>query len=62
MFHLKKLRKPFFDKVILYDERHSDKEKRYFCLGKVEDKILTVRFFKADFADKPQMQVKRMLG
>nr|WP_255819337.1 BrnT family toxin [Treponema putidum] len=36
----------FFDKnrVILYDERHSDKEKRYFCLGKVEDKILTIRF------------------
>ena len=36
----------FFDKnrVILYAERHSDKEKRYFCLGKVEDKILTVRF------------------
>ena len=36
----------FFDKtrVILYDERHSDKKKRYFCLGKVEDKILTVRF------------------
>ena len=46
MFHLKKLRKLFFDKnrVILYDERYSDKEKRYFCLGKVEDKILTVRF------------------
>ena len=36
----------FFDKnrVILYDERHSDKENRYFCLGKVEDKILTVCF------------------
>ena len=35
MFHLKKLGKLFFDKnrVILYDERHSDK-----------DKILTVRF------------------
>jgi len=46
MFHLKKLRKLFLIKVefILYDEKHSDKEKRYFCLGKVEDKILTVRF------------------
>ena len=36
----------FFDKnqIIVIDEKHSSKEKRYFCLGKVNSKIITVRF------------------
>lgn len=37
----------FFDshRVIAIDINHStDTEKRYFCFGKMEDKILTVRF------------------
>lgn len=37
----------FFDKYhcILEDKKHSsENEKRYFCLGKVHDEILTVRF------------------
>ncbi len=37
----------FFDlnRVIAFDTRHSnDEEKRYFCYGKIKDKILTVRF------------------
>lgn len=29
---------------IYVDSKHSKKEKRFFCVGKVEDKILTVRF------------------
>lgn len=29
---------------IYTDSKHSEKEERYFCLGKVEGKILTVRF------------------
>ncbi len=29
---------------ILTDSKHSDQEERYFCMGKVEGKILTVRF------------------
>ena len=29
---------------IYTDAKHSDKEERYFCVGKVGDKILTVRF------------------
>lgn len=29
---------------IYIDEKHSAKEERYFCIGRVEDKILTVRF------------------
>ncbi|NQT06118.1 MAG: BrnT family toxin [Candidatus Omnitrophica bacterium] len=29
---------------IFVDSKHSDKEKRLFCIGKVEDKVLTVRF------------------
>jgi uncharacterized DUF497 family protein len=33
------------DRVILEDVTHStETEKRYFCLGRVEDGILTVRF------------------
>ena len=36
----------FFDphRVILMDERHSHAEMRYFCIGKLETKIMTVRF------------------
>ena len=29
---------------IFTDSRHSEKEQRYFCIGKVKNKILTVRF------------------
>jgi uncharacterized DUF497 family protein len=32
------------NRVILEDLEHSDHEKRYFCLGKVAEGILTVRF------------------
>ncbi|WP_341792953.1 MULTISPECIES: BrnT family toxin [unclassified Rickettsia] len=32
------------DRIILEDIDHSITEKRYFCLGKVDDNILTVRF------------------
>lgn len=31
-------------RVIAEDLAHSETEKRYFCFGKVEDGILTVRF------------------
>jgi uncharacterized protein len=31
-------------RVILIDEEHSVDENRYFCLGRVNDAILTVRF------------------
>lgn len=31
-------------RVILEDEEHSSKEKRWFCLAKVENAVLTVRF------------------
>jgi uncharacterized protein len=31
-------------RVILEDVHHSGKEKRYYCIGNVEGKILTVRF------------------
>jgi len=37
----------FFDekRIILFDEKHSNsEEKRYFCVGKVNDGIVTVRF------------------
>jgi uncharacterized protein len=36
----------FFDhnRVILEDLEHRDDEKRYYCLGKVSDGIMTVRF------------------
>ena len=36
----------FFDvnRIIAEDLDHSQKEKRYFCFGKVNDGILTVRF------------------
>ncbi len=29
---------------IYVDERHSDREDRMFCIGKVDERILTVRF------------------
>lgn len=32
------------DRIILEDLDHSIDEKRYYCLGKVSDGILTVRF------------------
>ena len=32
------------NRVILEDLEHSEDEKRYYCLGKVADGILTVRF------------------
>jgi uncharacterized DUF497 family protein len=31
-------------KKIFIDEKHSNKEERYFCIAKVEGRILTVRF------------------
>ncbi len=40
-------KKAFFDdkRIIAFDEKHStEKEKRYFCFGLVEGKVLTVRF------------------
>ncbi len=36
----------FFDKcrLIVHDAKHSDSEERWFCIGKVKDRVLTVRF------------------
>ena len=36
----------FFDanRVIAVDKAHSEHEKRYYCFGKVDGEILTVRF------------------
>jgi len=36
----------FFDeqRFIIHDEKHSDREERWFCIGKVKNQILTVRF------------------
>lgn len=36
----------FFDpkRVIALDMKHSQKERRYFCIGRMETGILTVRF------------------
>ncbi len=36
----------FFDekRMILEDIKHSNSEKRYFCIGKTDEGILTVRF------------------
>ena len=36
----------FFDprRVIAEDIEHSDTERRFFCFGRVEDGIMTVRF------------------
>jgi hypothetical protein len=38
--------KTFFDpnRIIVEDAEHSKKEKRYFCIGEIENEILTVRF------------------
>ena len=32
------------DRIIAEDIAHSQKEKRYYCFGKVEGRIMTVRF------------------
>ena len=32
------------NRIIARDLQHSEKEKRYFCIGKVKDSIITVRF------------------
>lgn len=32
------------NRVFLLDENHSQIEQRYFCLGKVNDVVMTVRF------------------
>jgi len=32
------------NRVILEDIEHRDNEKRYYCLGRVSDEIMTVRF------------------
>ena len=32
------------NRIILEDLVHSDKEKRYYCIGKVKEGIITVRF------------------
>jgi len=32
------------NRIIAEDVSHSQKEKRYYCFGKVEDGIITVRF------------------
>ena len=31
-------------RIIAYDEKHSAEEERWFCIGKVKERILTVRF------------------
>lgn len=31
-------------RIIATDEAHSESEPRYFCIGKVENRVLTVRF------------------
>ena len=31
-------------RVVISDERHSYDEKRFFCLGRVNDRVLTIRF------------------
>jgi uncharacterized DUF497 family protein len=38
--------KAFLDnkRVIAEDTRHSNEEKRYYCIGRVSDGIVTVRF------------------
>ena len=32
------------NRLTLVDEKHSDEESRYFCIGKTDSGILTVRF------------------
>jgi uncharacterized protein len=38
--------KAFLDpkRKIRFNDKHSEKEMRYFCLGKIEDHVMTVRF------------------
>ena len=45
-FLLKRRRILFFDanRMILEDVKHSGSEKRYFCIGKTDEGVLTVRF------------------
>ena len=31
-------------RVIVHDEKHSEQEPRWFCIGKIQDEIVTVRF------------------
>ena len=31
-------------RLILHDEKHSDREPRWFCIGMVDKRVLTVRF------------------
>lgn len=31
-------------RLIVHDAKHSETEERWFCIGKVEDRVLTVRF------------------
>ena len=31
-------------RIIAPDTKHSDVEKRFFCLGRIDDRIMTVRF------------------
>lgn len=36
----------FFDqnRLIIHDAKHSEQEERWFCIGKVNGRVLTVRF------------------
>lgn len=36
----------FFDakRLIVHDEKHSTDEERWFCIGKVDERVMTVRF------------------
>ena len=36
------------DRKIFVDEKHSQSEARLFCIGKVENKVITVRFVYAE--------------
>lgn len=42
----KDAKKAFQDphRIFIEDQTHSSREKRYFCVGKVSEKIMTVRF------------------
>jgi len=39
-------KKVFFDpnRIIVEDLEHSDDEERFFCIGKIDDGVLTIRF------------------
>ncbi|MCC6598591.1 MAG: BrnT family toxin [Alphaproteobacteria bacterium] len=32
------------DRLIVFDEKHSDTEKRWYCVGRVGSRVITVRF------------------